>query len=270
MRPPARTAGARRGGWRTRTAQRHLHLQTARFEQRRVALGSHRQLRRHMCPMVLARRARACTGSQDGHRMCSAFFTGNPRSRGILWAMNERQPRRHACALDGVGAVEAGDPAVPAACPNVPRAPEEVYELAKRRGMDFVTITDHDTIDGRPGDRPSARRVHLRGADRVVQRRAPGGPRPLLRDHPRGPRVAAGPQRQRRDCAAYLQEHGDHRRARASLLRRRGAAHRAPPSPPGPALPDLGDPQRVPRQGAQPAGVRVHRDPWRHRHRRLR
>ena len=27
-------------------------------------------------------------------------------------------------------------------------APEEVYALAKRRGMDFVTITDHDTIDG--------------------------------------------------------------------------------------------------------------------------
>lgn len=26
--------------------------------------------------------------------------------------------------------------------------PEEVYELAKARGMDFVTITDHDTIDG--------------------------------------------------------------------------------------------------------------------------
>src|SRR4029079_7511595 len=27
-------------------------------------------------------------------------------------------------------------------------APEEVYSLAKRRGMDFVTITDHDTIAG--------------------------------------------------------------------------------------------------------------------------
>jgi predicted metal-dependent phosphoesterase TrpH len=26
--------------------------------------------------------------------------------------------------------------------------PEEVYDLAKARGMDFVTITDHDTIDG--------------------------------------------------------------------------------------------------------------------------
>ena len=24
----------------------------------------------------------------------------------------------------------------------------EVYELAKRRGMDFVTITDHDTVAG--------------------------------------------------------------------------------------------------------------------------
>lgn len=26
--------------------------------------------------------------------------------------------------------------------------PEELYDLAKSRGMDFVTITDHDTIDG--------------------------------------------------------------------------------------------------------------------------
>jgi len=26
--------------------------------------------------------------------------------------------------------------------------PEEVYDLAKSRGMDFVTLTDHDTIDG--------------------------------------------------------------------------------------------------------------------------
>src|SRR5690242_19468836 len=34
---------------------------------------------------------------------------------------------------------------------NVPECatePGEVYELAKRRGMDFVTITDHDTIAG--------------------------------------------------------------------------------------------------------------------------
>ena len=32
--------------------------------------------------------------------------------------------------------------------PECATPPHEVYELAKRRGMDFVTITDHDTIDG--------------------------------------------------------------------------------------------------------------------------
>lgn len=32
--------------------------------------------------------------------------------------------------------------------PECATAPDEVYELAKRRGMSFVTITDHDTIAG--------------------------------------------------------------------------------------------------------------------------
>jgi glycosyltransferase involved in cell wall biosynthesis/predicted metal-dependent phosphoesterase TrpH len=32
--------------------------------------------------------------------------------------------------------------------PECATPPDEVYELAKRRGMDFVTITDHDTVDG--------------------------------------------------------------------------------------------------------------------------
>src|ERR1700761_9031906 len=32
--------------------------------------------------------------------------------------------------------------------PECATPPEEVYALAKRRGMDFVTITDHDSIDG--------------------------------------------------------------------------------------------------------------------------
>jgi glycosyltransferase involved in cell wall biosynthesis/predicted metal-dependent phosphoesterase TrpH len=32
--------------------------------------------------------------------------------------------------------------------PECATPPEEVYELAKRRGMDFVTITDHDTVEG--------------------------------------------------------------------------------------------------------------------------
>jgi predicted metal-dependent phosphoesterase TrpH len=32
--------------------------------------------------------------------------------------------------------------------PECATPPEEVYELARRRGMDLVTITDHDTISG--------------------------------------------------------------------------------------------------------------------------
>jgi hypothetical protein len=32
--------------------------------------------------------------------------------------------------------------------PECATPPEEVHALGKRRGMDFVTITDHDTIDG--------------------------------------------------------------------------------------------------------------------------
>ena len=32
--------------------------------------------------------------------------------------------------------------------PECATPPEEVYDLAKSRGMDFVTITDHDTIAG--------------------------------------------------------------------------------------------------------------------------
>src|SRR5579871_278960 len=34
------------------------------------------------------------------------------------------------------------------ALPECATHPTEVYELAKRRGMDFVTLTDHDTITG--------------------------------------------------------------------------------------------------------------------------
>src|ERR1043165_708496 len=34
------------------------------------------------------------------------------------------------------------------ACPECYSDPLEVHAQAQRRGMDFVTITDHDTIDG--------------------------------------------------------------------------------------------------------------------------
>lgn len=32
--------------------------------------------------------------------------------------------------------------------PECATPPEEAYALAERRGMDFVTLTDHDVIDG--------------------------------------------------------------------------------------------------------------------------
>ncbi len=53
--------------------------------------------------------------------------------------------------------------------PECATEPAEVYELAKRREMDFVTITDHDTIAGALTLEPPAGHIRLRRADRVVQ-----------------------------------------------------------------------------------------------------
>jgi glycosyltransferase involved in cell wall biosynthesis/predicted metal-dependent phosphoesterase TrpH len=59
--------------------------------------------------------------------------------------------------------------------PECATPPEEVYELAKRRGMDFVTITDHDTIAGvlQISDRPDVfiseeLTAHFRGQPQAV------------------------------------------------------------------------------------------------------
>ncbi|HEY8304867.1 MAG TPA: glycosyltransferase [Solirubrobacteraceae bacterium] len=59
--------------------------------------------------------------------------------------------------------------------PECATPPEEVYELAKRRGMDFVTITDHDTIEGvlTIADRPDVfvseeLTAHFRGEPQAV------------------------------------------------------------------------------------------------------
>jgi glycosyltransferase involved in cell wall biosynthesis/predicted metal-dependent phosphoesterase TrpH len=59
--------------------------------------------------------------------------------------------------------------------PECATPPQEVYELAKRRGMDFVTITDHDTIAGvlEIADRPDVfiseeLTAHFRGEPQAV------------------------------------------------------------------------------------------------------
>jgi predicted metal-dependent phosphoesterase TrpH len=62
-----------------------------------------------------------------------------------------------------------------AGLPECATPPEEVYALAKRRGMDFVTITDHDTIAGvlSIADRPDVfvseeLTAHFRGEPQAV------------------------------------------------------------------------------------------------------
>src|SRR5271167_334622 len=59
--------------------------------------------------------------------------------------------------------------------PECATPPQEVYELAKRRGMDFVTITDHDAIAGvlQIADRPDVfvseeLTAHFRGESQAV------------------------------------------------------------------------------------------------------
>jgi predicted metal-dependent phosphoesterase TrpH len=81
--------------------------------------------------------------SQDG----TAFFTESPVCRAILLAMNDTtradlHVHSTASELSKLGIQRSLH------LPECASTPEEVYELAKRRGMDFVTITDHDTIAG--------------------------------------------------------------------------------------------------------------------------
>jgi threonine dehydratase len=73
-----------------------------------------------------------------------------------------RRDRLHTCFTRSFRASQESKLGVQRAAglPECATPPEEVYELAKRRGMDFVTITDHDTISGvlQIADRPDGDR----------------------------------------------------------------------------------------------------------------
>ena len=115
--------------------------------------------------------------------------------------------------------------------PECATPPEEVHALAKRRGMDFVTITDHDTIGGvlAIADRPDVfvseeLTVAFRGEPQQVHVLCLGitpGDHEWLQAHRHD--VEA-----RRRLPARAR---DRLRARAPVLRGRGAAHRPPPPP---------------------------------------
>ena len=201
----------------------------------------------------------------------SSFFTDPIVCRAILRSHERKQSRRPARPLDGLGAVEARHPALAADLPECATDPLRGLRAgqAPRDGLRDDHRPRHDRR--RAVDRAPAGHVHLRGADRVVQGRAAGRARALLRHHARTTTTGSRPtattsRRAPRTCTT----HEITARARPPLLRRRGAADGAPPAAPGAAVPDLGDAQRLARQGAQPAGVRVHRDPRGHRHRGVR
>ncbi len=147
---------------------------------------------------------------------------------------------------------------------------ELVYAQAKRRGMDFVTITDHDTIAGalKLADRPDVfvseeLTAWFRGEP---QARA----RALLRDHARGPRLASS-DRPRRGPVRRVPARATHRvRPCPPVLRGGGAAAAPTPAAARGTLPGLGDAQWLAGAGAEHACRRPHRDPRRHGSRRLR
>ena len=141
--------------------------------------------------------------------------------------------------------------------PECATPPAEVYELAKRRGMDFVTITDHDTIAGalEIADHEDAfiseeLTARFRGEPQAVH--------VLCYGISPGPRVAGGPSPRRRGMRRVPPRELDRLRARSPVLRRRRTATPAPPSPTRRAVRRLGDTQRLARTRAQhPAAIYV-------------
>ncbi len=153
--------------------------------------------------------------------------------------------------------------------PECATPPEEVYELAKRRGMDFVTITDHDTIDGclEIADRPDVfvseeLTAWFAGEPQAVHVLCYGiDPE----DHEFLQAHAADLEA----CAAYL-----HEREITCALAHPFFAVAAPLGPRhrsrlAELFRSLGGSQRLARPGAEHAGGGLHRDPRGHWNRRV-
>ena len=155
--------------------------------------------------------------------------------------------------------------------PECATDPLEVYELAKAPGHGL-----RDDHRPRHDRRRACRSITCptRSSPRSSPPDSRASRRPCTSSATASPRSDHEWLQAHRDdvetCAAYLQRARDHRRARPPVLCRGRAAHRAPPATPGRAVPDLGDPERLARQGTESAGVRVHRDPRGNRDRGVR
>src|SRR6185436_14023623 len=88
-------------------------------------------------------------GFTAGSHDVGGAFTDTPALQGILQVMSATSGSRADLHVHST-ASEQSRLGVQRALglPECATPPEEVYALAKRRGMDFVTITDHDTIAG--------------------------------------------------------------------------------------------------------------------------
>ena len=154
--------------------------------------------------------------------------------------------------------------------PECATPPEEVYELAKARGMDFVTITDHDTIAGclEIADRPDVfvseeLTTWFAGEPQAVHVLCYGI---TPRDH----EFLQAHARDLETCAAYLHEREITCALAHPFFPVAAPLEPAPPPAPGRAVRDLGDPERLAGSRAEHAGGPLHRDPRRHGHRWLR
>ena len=139
--------------------------------------------------------------------------------------------------------------------------PVELYHAQRARGMDFVTITDHNTLAGLAGDRPPARHLPQLRARHLV----PGGRGPRARGRAGHRRGDVRRRRTRRaenvhDLVAVPARGGRHPLPRAPALRHERQAHAGVGGAHAPALQRARRPQRRAHEPLQ-------RPPARHRRR---
>jgi len=105
--------------------------------------------REHGHDLIFHETVRIPRGFTAGSHDVGGAFTDTPALQGILQVMSATSGSRADLHVHST-ASEQSRLGVQRALglPECATPPEEVYALAKRRGMDFVTITDHDTIDG--------------------------------------------------------------------------------------------------------------------------
>jgi glycosyltransferase involved in cell wall biosynthesis/predicted metal-dependent phosphoesterase TrpH len=75
-------------------------------------------------------------------------IAADPRERGCVQTATTSATRADLHCHSSASALARLEVQRAVALPECATPPQEVYELAKRRRMDFVTITDHDTIHG--------------------------------------------------------------------------------------------------------------------------